>query len=332
MHDSDVLKQAVAWMEQGCGVALATVVTTWGSSPRPAGSHLVVNDAGTFVGSVSGGCIEPLVVSEALEVIAEGGVRNIVYGVTDEQAEQVRLSCGGNIRVLIEPAPGMAELKAMAEDRPLTRVVDLNSGEAILINGKGVVGNLTPEDDVMDELYCLHKQGASDAIIADSQTELFVATYTTPRRLIVVGAVHISQMLIPMAAALGFDVTIIEPRPAFTKPEWLNGVRVLSDRTERAIRNLTFDAQTAVVLLAHDPMIDDPVLHAALDSPAYYIGCLGSRRTHAERLQRLFRAGYDSEKTNRIHAPIGLDIGGRSSAEIAISILAEIIAVEHRKS
>ena len=331
VRGDDVLKQAIAWMDQGYRVALAVVVSTWGSSPRPAGSQLAINDRGAFVGSVSGGCIEPFVVSEAIDIIAEGEPQDLKYGVSDEQAQEVRLTCGGNIRVFVEQAPPRTELEKITGDRPVTRVVDLASGAALMVDDDGITGTLVLGEATLSEIHRLHKQSAGSVVIREGDAELFVMTYTRPRKLVVVGAVHIAQILAPMATAIGFEVTVIDPRPAFATPERLPGVTIIRERTEQAMPRLIRDARTAFVILAHDPILDDPALHAALTSPAYYIGCLGSRRTHAGRLDRLRRAGFGEETLKRLHAPVGLDIGGRSAGEIAVSILAEIIAVGNEK-
>ena len=331
VRSDDVLKHAIAWVEQGHRVALAVVVSTWGSSPRPAGSQLAINDRGAFVGSVSGGCIEPFVVSEAIDIIAEGEPQDLKYGVTDEQAQEVRLTCGGNIRVFVERAPPRAELEKMAGDRPVTRVLDLASGAALMVDDDGATGTLVVSEATLNEIHCLHKQGTGGVVIPEGDAELFVMSYTRPRKLVVVGAVHIAQILAPMATAIGFETTVVDSRPAFATPERLPGVTIIRERTDRAMQSLCLDSRTALVLLAHDPILDDPALHTALASPAYYIGCLGSRRTHAGRLDRLRRAGFGEGTLKRLHAPVGLDIGGRSAGEIAVSILAEIIAVGNGK-
>lgn len=331
MRSDDVLQQAIAWIDQGHGVALAVVVSTWGSSPRPVGSQLAINDTGAFVGSVSGGCIEPFVISEAIDIIAEGEPQDLEYGVTDEQAQEVRLTCGGNIRVFVERAPPRAELEKMAGDRPVTRVVDLTSSAALMVDDDSAAGALVLSEDTLNEVRCLHKQGTGGVVIREGDAELFVMTYTRPRKLVVVGAAHIAQILAPMAVAIGFEVSVIDSRPAFAKPDRLPGVTIVHERTEQAVQRLSLDSRTAFVILAHDPILDDPALHAALASPAYYIGCLGSRRTHAQRLDRLRGAGFGEDALKRLYAPVGLDIGGRSSGEIAVSILAEIIAVGNGK-
>ncbi len=333
MPDNDeVLKQAIAWMDEGHGVALAVVVDTWGSSPRPVGSQLAINDSGSFVGSVSGGCVEPFIISEAIDIIAEGEPQSLEYGVSDEQAREVRLTCGGNIRVFVMPAPSRADLERMMGEAPITQVIDLANGATLLLDDAGVSGALQLGEDSLNQVHCLHKQGGGGTVIREAETELFVMTHTRPRKLIIVGAVHIAQLLAPMATAIGFEVTVIDARPAFAKSERLPGVSIINQRSEQALQGLTIDSRTALAMLAHDPILDDPVLHAALGSPAYYIGCLGSRRTHAGRLERLREAGFNEEALERLHAPVGLDIGGRSAGEIAVSILAEIVAVGNGKS
>ncbi|MCP4331440.1 MAG: XdhC/CoxI family protein [Gammaproteobacteria bacterium] len=327
----DVLQQAITWMDEGHGVALAVVVNTWGSSPCPAGSQLAVNDKGVFVGSVSGGCIEPFVISEAIDVIAAGEPQSLEYGVSDEQAREVRLTCGGSLRVFVMCAPPRAELKKMMGDSPVTRVIDLANGATLMVDDTSVTGALRLSEDSLNQVHCLHKQGGGGTVIREAESELFVMTHSRPRKLIIIGAVHIAQILAPMATAIGFEVTVIDSRPAFARSERLPGVSVIHQRTEQAMQGLIIDSRTALAILAHDPILDDPALHTALESPAYYIGCLGSRRTHAGRLDRLREAGFDEETLERLHAPVGLDIGGRSAGEIAVSILAEIVAVGNGK-
>ncbi len=329
--NDQVLQQAITWLDEGHGTALAVVISTWGSSPRPVGSLMAINDQGAFVGSVSGGCIEPFVISEAIDIIAEGEPQSLKYGVSDETAQEVRLSCGGNIRVFVMPAPTRDELEKILGESSVTQVIDLTSGASLMLDDETITGNLQPGDDVLNQAQCLHKQGGGGTIIHNGETELFVMTHSRPRKLIIVGAVHIAQMLAPMALAIGFEISVIDSRPAFAKSERIPGVTMIQQSSEQAIQSLTIDSRTALALLAHDPILDDPVLHAALRSPAYYIGCLGSSRTHAGRLDRLREAGFEETACLRLHAPIGLDIGGRSAGEIAVSILAEIIAVGNGK-
>ncbi len=327
MRDDAVLKQAIDWMDLGHSVALAVVVSTWGSSPRPVGSHLAINEKGEFTGSVSGGCVEPMVISEALDIISEGGCQTVEYGVTDKQAQEVLLTCGGNIQIFIAMAPERIELNKMIADQPVTRTINLNSGTSVMLADDNVVGSLQLNENILKQVQQLHKESTDGIILTQDDAKLFVLTYNPPRKLIIIGAVHITKLLTPMAIAAGFNISVIDSRPAFTNSIDLHGVTLINERTEQALQKLSIDANTALVILSHDPILDDPALHVALASSAYYIGCLGSRRTHAKRLERLRQKGFDKNAFKRLRAPVGLDIGSRTSAEIAISIIAEIIAV-----
>ncbi|MBT4932158.1 MAG: XdhC family protein [Rhodospirillaceae bacterium] len=322
--NSEILQQALDWLEQGHTLAMATVVSTWGSSPRPVGAQLIINDKGDFAGSVSGGCIESFVVSEAIDIIADGGVLNLEYGVSDEMAREVRLACGGDIKVFVERCPERAMLEKLRDSQPIARVVDTQSGKTALLDHDNLEGDL--DDQKLSDARLLLKHGTSGSIGSK-----FVKVYARPRNLVIVGAVHIAQTLAPMAAAIGFHVSVIDPRPKFATPERLPGVTIITDRPAMAVDHIALDNWAAVVALAHDPLLDDPVLVAALKSDAYYIGCLGSRKTHAARLQRLRSQGFAEVDFERLHGPVGLDIGGKSPGEIAVSILAEIIAVGNGK-
>lgn len=332
MSDVDApLDHARAWLRDSRAVALATVVETWGAAPRPVGSHLAVNAKGEFAGSVSGGCIENFLISEALDVIADGAPQLITYGVSDDQAREVRLACGGTIRIYVERITDRLALDALIQNRPVARVVDLASGASALIDETGNSGDLALDAEAVATARRFLRAGASERIAVNGR-DLMVVSYMPPWRLIIIGAVHIAQVLAPMAAMTGFAVTVVDPRPAFSRPDRLPGVAVLVSSPDRALDDLKPDACTAVVALAHDPLLDDPALKAALASPAYYIGCLGSRGNHAKRLDRLRSAGFSGDDLARVHGPVGLDIGARSPGEIAVSILAEAIAVRHDKA
>ncbi len=323
---TEILHQALAWRSVGHGVALATVIETWGSSPRPIGSLMAINDRGAFVGSVSGGCIESAVISEAIDVIAEGNPQAMEYGITDERAHEIRLSCGGNIRILIEPAPEPSELERMIHNQPIARVVDLDSGNSSLVTEQIADGPLTLDTDKLSDVSRLLTQEIN-SLQRYGKEEYFVSVHTPPPKLVIIGAVHIAQSLVPMARDVGFSVSVIDPRPRFATKERFPDTSIITKTVEKAMLEMVIDKRTALVTLGHDPLLDDPALKAFLASPAYYIGSLGSRRTHAERLKRLSKDGICDAHLARVHGPIGLDIGGRSPSEIAISILAEIIAV-----
>ncbi|MDE4143139.1 XdhC family protein [Phaeobacter gallaeciensis] len=312
---------ALEWHRDGTGAALATVVQTWGSAPRRAGSQLVVGGDGRIEGSVSGGCVESAVVFEALEAIEDGKHRLLEFGVSDDDAFAVGLACGGTIKVLVEPVGGalpvdlLEELVAARKERiALAYEVDLDSGARRLVR------------DGYAERLRMDRSGFEE----DGKT--FVAVHNPPLRLIVVGAVHIAQALVPMARIAGYDPVIIDPREAFAAAARFPGETLMDDWPDEAVEKLGLDARTALVLLTHDPKLDDPALEAALGADCFYIGALGSTRTHAKRVDRMVAAGFTAEQIGRIHGPIGLDIGAAGPSEIAVSILAEMTAVLRGKS
>ncbi|WP_170389918.1 XdhC family protein [Ruegeria arenilitoris] len=312
---------ALAWFREGRGAVLATVVETWGSAPRRVGAQLVIAGDGRIEGSVSGGCVEGAVIVEALEAIEEGEARLLEFGVSDEDAFAVGLACGGTIRVLVEPVGAvlpeqmLAELvAARARREPVAYEVNVETGHRAL-----------RRNAYADRLR-MDRSGFEE----DGQT--FVAVHNPPLRLIVVGAVHIAQALVPMARIAGYDPIIIDPREAFASQSRFPGEKLLTDWPDEAVASIGLDARTAVVLLTHDPKLDDPALQAALNSEVFYIGALGSSRTHAKRVQRMTEAGFSTEQLQRIHGPIGLDIGAAGPAEIAVAIIAQMTAVLRGKA
>jgi xanthine dehydrogenase accessory factor len=310
----NMAEQALAWHREGRGAVLATVVETWGSAPRPVGSQLAISGEGEMAGSVSGGCVEGAVVVEAMEAVQTGTPQMLEFGVSDDEAFAVGLACGGRIRVWLEPV-GRALPEAMLADlvaaraarRPVAYVVNTETGERRLDGPEPWADRFRADRSGMEE------DGAT-----------FVHVHNPPLRMIVVGAVHIAQALLPMARMAGYDVSLIDPRPAFAQETRFPGEAVIEDWPDEAMDALEPDARTAVVTLTHDPKLDDPAISRALGSDIFYLGCLGSTRTHAKRVARLTGAGFTGEQIARIHAPVGLDIGARGPAEIAVSILAEV--------
>lgn len=299
MDDLDrILAAARDW--HGQGMAIATVVSTWGSAPRPRGSHMIVAADGRFEGSVSGGCVEGDVLATAAEVIASGKAVRRRYGVADGQAWAVGLPCGGEIEVMVQPvraggfAPELFEAigAARAAGERLSIATDLDGGASIV--------------------------GASAGA--------FVNDYRPKRRLLIVGAVQIAQALASLALTLGVSPVVIDPRGRFLTDERFPGV-ALDDRwPDEAVAAHRPDAATAIVTLSHDPKIDDPALIAALAAPTGYVAALGSKRSHAARLERLAAAGVAPEALARIEGPAGLAIGAIGASEIALSIAAGMVA------
>ncbi len=310
-----LLETALAWHHAGKGAAVATVVDTWGSAPRRVGSQLVVSGAGEMEGSVSGGCVEGAVVAEAMDAIDAGRSVTLEYGVSDGDAFAVGLACGGTIRVLVEPVgsvlpvPVLEGLVAARANRtPVAYVTGLDGGGHLVETG-------------YEERFRMDRSGF------EPDGETFVAIHNPPLRLIVVGAVHIAQALVPMARIAGYDPVVIDPRESFASEARFPGETVMQDWPDEGVQAYGLDTRTALVLLTHDPKLDDPALEQALASGCFYIGALGSKRTHAKRIERLQAAGFSDTQIARIHGPVGLDIGAAGPSEIAVSILAEMTRV-----
>jgi xanthine dehydrogenase accessory factor len=307
---------ALEWHRQGKGTVLATVIETWGSAPRPVGSQLAVSGEAEIMGSVSGGCVEGAVVAEALEALGDGRCRVLEFGVSDDDAFAVGLACGGRIRVMVEPVgqgqgPGADLLEQVVAARAAREAlaVETDMGDW----SRRVLGYAD-----MPQAFDADRSGSAE----DGKRFLWVSN--PPLRIAVVGAVHIAQPLAEMARLAGYDVTLIDPREAFASEPRFPGQALVHDWPDAALAAHGLDHRTAVVTLTHDPKLDDPALMAALRSPVFYIGALGSTRTHAKRVARLQEAGLTGDEIARIDAPIGLDIGARSPAEIAIAVLAEM--------
>jgi len=322
---NDPLAQLNTWNTEGRRAALATVVATWGSSPRPVGSHMAVLENGMFVGSVSGGCIEGAVVDAAQEALRSGQHKLLEFGVSNEAAWEVGLACGGRVQVLVEPVVGKAEalsriMELRAQKAAFATVTDLTSGARAFVTRNEVSGALKLTSDQMP-----HVAARISADQSGVSENLFVRVYSPPARMVIVGAVHIAQALAPMAMLAGFDVTVIDPREAFVRSGRLGDVTAIVEWPDDGMRHVAPDERTAVVTLTHDPKLDDLALAAALRSPAFYIGALGSRKTHAQRVSRLGDLGFSAEQIARIHGPVGLNINALTPAEIAVSIMAQVI-------
>ena len=328
----DELAALQQWLDDERSVALATVVQTWGSSPRPVGSHLIIDRKGNFQGSVSGGCIEAAVVAEAIAVLDDQQPRLLRYGVSDEQAWEVGLSCGGSIEIFVQAvSPQWAQLllDQRHNRQAVALISDLNDRQLCVANSQEILcGDLQLSAQIQSEVATLLAENRSGMLNEDNR-QLFVRSYTPQFKLLLIGAVHIAQHLAPMARAAGFQVTVIDPRSAFASAQRFAEVTLLNQWPDEAMEQIGLDKHCAVVTLSHDPKIDDPALVAALNSDAFYIGSLGSTRTHQQRLQRLADEGL-TDQCSRIHGPVGLGLGGRSAAEIAISIVAELIKIRYR--
>ena len=304
MAENDtVLAAARAW--KGEPMAIATVVSTWGSAPRPKGSHMIVHADGRFEGSVSGGCVESDILAIAADVIAGAPFQVKRYGVADAAAWEVGLPCGGEIAVMVQPVSA-----AGFDPELFDRIADArDQGKALTVTTDLATGH-------------------SDARPVETG-EVFANRYDPPRRLLIVGAVQIAQALAGLARQLGIDTVVIDPRARFLTEERFPGT-TLDDRwPDEAVAAYRPGPSTAVVTLSHDTKIDDPALIAALASDAAYVGALGSRKSHAARRLRLAEAGVAEDRIDIIDAPVGIDIGAIGPSEIALSIAAAMIGAFH---
>jgi xanthine dehydrogenase accessory factor len=318
------IEVARTWLDEHGKAALATVVSTWGSAPVPVGGQLVVGPDERFQGSVSGGCVEGDVIAEAADVMAGGRPKLMEFGVAEETAWRAGLPCGGTIKVLLEPLARARDaghldhlLKAQRERKPLVVTTNVITGTRHIFE---------PAPELPAEIAASLASGQSH-LLETPESNVFVQALLPPVRLIIAGGTNIGQVLAELAREVGYDVIVVDPRAAFVTEERFGATSSRSEWPEVSLTALGLDSRTAVVALTHAAHIDDEALSVALRSTCLYIGALGSKTTHAKRLERLKAAGFSSASLKRIHAPIGLAIGAKGPAEIAVSILAEIIKV-----
>jgi xanthine dehydrogenase accessory factor len=330
MDDSGaILRQALSWARSGRKAALATVVSTWGSSPRAAGSRLAVDETGHMIGSVSGGCVEGEVLANAEETMATGRPALLEFGVSDGKAWSIGLACGGKIRVLVEKLENRPDLERIVEklDRGDTTaaLVAFEGGERVVID-EDRLDDLGLGPDSRRVLAATLARGLDSPVDLAGRT-YFLEFWRPPLRLFIAGAVHIAQALAPIATAAGYSVAVVDPRPAFATAERFPEVKLHAEWPENFFDKIRLDSRCALVALTHEPKIDDPALIAALRSPAFYIGALGSRGTAEKRRARLRAKGFSEAALARIFGPIGIAIGASSPPEIAIAVAAQMTAV-----
>jgi xanthine dehydrogenase accessory factor len=296
------------WRGSGEEVAIATVVETWGSSPRPLGSRMLVSRSGRMAGSVSNGCIEGAVFEEAQKVLTSGQARLIEFGVADDLAFEVGLACGGHIAVFVQPAAPVHDRaeELLRAELPFTLTTDLRTGVAEIVEG-------TPSEE-----------------LARRDGDRFLEPFGRPAHMVIVGAIHIAIPLHRLAKLMGYRVTVVDARAAFANAErFPEADAILTQWPDEALAGITVDRSTALVILTHDPKFDLPALRAALRTDAGYVGAIGSRKTNQNRFDALREEGFTDEQLGRVHGPIGLDLGGRGAEETALGIMAEVTAVRY---
>jgi xanthine dehydrogenase accessory factor len=315
----DVMTEVKAWLESGDPVAVATVISTWGSAPRPAGSRMAISQSGKIAGSVSGGCLEGEVFEQAQAILKGKPASLFHYGVSDDLAWTVGLSCGGEVDVLVEPlAQAHRDLMtALEAERPVVLKTDV--GEA-----PGARELLTPAHPEVPELLDRENPVRQDGV--------FLEPFPRPPELFIFGGSHVAIPLTRLASAIGFRVTVVDARSKFADHDrFPEARRVIHAWPDEILKELPMDGSTYVVILTHDPKFDDPTITAALRGRPRYIGAIGSKKTHRDRVARLTASGVSPVEIQRVHAPIGLDLGAQTAEETALAILSQMVAVRHGK-
>ena len=337
----DILPDLDKWQAENQSVALATVVQTWGSSPRRAGAKMALTPEGKITGSESGGCVEGAVYEIGVDALKAKRPQLVHFGVADETAWEVGLACGGSIDIFVKPL----DLKffdrlrsILMEEKPAVLAMVIRGPEALLgremlveENGN-VTGSFGAELDAQAIALAEETLSAGESRRAqlNEDTEVFLEAILPPPTLIAVGGVHITIALMSLAKTLGYRTVVVDPRSAFGNQERFPNVdRLIQRWPDEAFQEIPLTRSTAVAMLTHDPKLDDPALKVALPSPAFYVGALGSKTTQAKRRQRLLEDGLTEEQLGRLHGPIGLEIGAGTPEEIAMSIMAEVVAARN---
>lgn len=307
--DLSVLKEAVNWLKSGHQVAIATVVQTWGSAPRPIGSWLAIRADGQITGSVSGGCVEDdLIRRVQTEIFTKDLPSMVVYGISQEEATRFGLPCGGTLRLLVEPKPELAILEGIlaeiSKHQITSRVVNLSTGKSKLESGN-----------------------RNDAFIYDDS--IMKTTYGPRWRMVIIGAGQLSLYTADFALSSDFEVIVIDPREEYAEGIDREHIQFIKGMPDDVLLDIGIDSHTAVIALTHDPKLDDMALMEALKSPAFYVGALGSKVNTQKRKDRLLEFDVTQEQVDRLHGPVGLFIGALTPPEIAVSILAEVIAIKY---
>lgn len=342
----DIFLDIEHWLKLGLPIGLATVIQTWDSSPRQVGAKMAFTSENRFSGSVSGGCVESAVYEEGIHAITSGEAQLLQFGVSDDLALEVGLSCGGSIEVFIRKLNNDL-IQEILDELLLQKgfaIVSILPGECSPISREFVVNETGMVESTIDaKIKNWVEEFVPQYIHSDLSCEiepnlddykgmrLFIDVVNPLPLLVIVGGAHITIPLGKLAKQLSYRTTVIDPRRAFATEERFPEVdQLIQAWPQEAFKQLTITHNTAIAILSHDPKIDDPAIKIALDSPAFYIGALGSRLTHQKRCQRLLKNGVSASQIKRIHSPIGINLGDRTPEEIALSILAEIVQVRYK--
>jgi xanthine dehydrogenase accessory factor len=340
----DILPDLERWREAQESIALATVIQTWVSSPRREGAKMALTPGGKISGSVSGGCVEGAVFEAGVETLKTNKPQLLHFGVADETAWEVGLACGGSIDIFVKPLDlhFFHELhSAIIEERPAVTVTVVRGdagvlgGEMLLREDGSVSGTLGAGLDERALKFAREAlaSGVSQRVALNETIEIFLEVVLPPPTIVAVGGAHITIALMELAKTLGYRTVVVDPRSAFGNIERFPHVdQLIQAWPDEAFQQIPLTRSTAVAMLTHDPKLDDPALKIALPSPAFYVGALGSRTTQAKRRQRLLAEGVSVAELDRLRGPIGLEIEARTPEEIALSIMAEIVATRNKAS
>ena len=340
----EVVADIDRWLADSQPIALATVVQTWGSSPRRVSAKMTLTASGQMCGSVSGGCVEGAVYETGLHVIKTGQPRLLHFGVTNETAWDVGLACGGSIDVFVQrlDREWYATLQPLINSdhssvivTVISSPIDLLGRQMIATDDGRVIGSIGEKIDreilaAAQDVLCTGKSQRF-TLSSTEPIEVFLDVISPAPEIITIGGVHIAIALTQIAKVLGYRTTVIDPRGVFgTEARFPHVDRLIHAWPDEALKQIDLSCLSAVVMLTHDPKLDDPALKIALPSEAFYVGALGSRVTQEQRCQRLLTAGVSEIDLAKLHAPIGIDLGGQAPEEIALAIMAEIVAERHR--
>lgn len=308
--DREIIETAVSWLEQGFRTALVTVAKTWGSSPRPVGSLMLMREDGVYRGSVSGGCVEQDLVQRYREGQVGGGFPTVIdYGSNSEESTRLGLPCGGRLELLIEQPDSSHALQALLDK---IKICELVTRRVCLATGETSLDPASVEDDV-----CY------------SETD-FRKTFGPRWHILLIGACHVSEYVARIAMMMNYRIVVCDPRATEMEESAFDGCKMVNSMPDDAVRTNAIHARTIVLALSHDPKLDDMALPDALASPAFYVGAIGSEKTCAKRRDCLKSIGVTATQLQRLHAPVGLAIGSHTPPEIAVSIMAEITKLRYQ--
>ncbi len=322
MNEIEIYAKISQWLNNKKEVAIANVIETWGSSPRPVGSIMAINNDHDIIGSVSGGCVESFVFGKALEIIKHNNVATLEFGVTNSKAWEVGLTCGGKIKVFLE--------KVSHKDLDLiNKINDIFTKNEIMVIATRLNDGKRDIFDNFSKKKSKHKlkinfNTIKSGIKLFENQEWFIKVFQNSTKIIIIGAVHIAEPLINFANHLAYEVILVDPRSTFNEKKF-NNIKIFKDWPDEALQKVIIDKNTAIITLTHDPKLDDPALEYSLTTDAFYIGCLGSKKTHNSRILRLKRKGISEQQLKKLNGPVGISIGAKTPTEIAISIISQII-------